>query len=50
MRDGGLLVSGTTQDLKSLALHLLNAVHEGHANPTFVADRGVTSILIQRTD
>lgn len=48
--EGGVRISGERKDLKSLALHLLNATHEGHACPTFVADRAVTSIEITRVD
>lgn len=45
---GGILISGTERDLRTLAQWLVLASRQGSAAPAFVADRGLTTITIER--
>jgi hypothetical protein len=46
--DGGALISGTTRELRDLAQWIALAAENGRSQPSFVSDRGLTSILIER--
>jgi hypothetical protein len=48
--DGGVTITGTERDLRELASWLLRAAVNGSATPAFVADRGLSSITITRSD
>lgn len=46
--DGGVIISGTDRELRTLAQWIVLAAENGRSQPSFVSDRGLTSILIER--
>jgi hypothetical protein len=48
--DGGVTIVGTETELRMLAHWILRAALVGSVVPTFVADEGLTSLVIMRED
>jgi hypothetical protein len=47
-QDGGMLISATERELRALADWIMLAAETGHEYPTFVADEGMTHLIIER--
>jgi hypothetical protein len=46
--DGGVVITGTERELRTLAQWLVLAARNGRCQPAFAADRGLTTIMIER--
>jgi hypothetical protein len=47
-QDGGMLISATQRELRTLAQWILLAAETGHEHPTFAADEGLAHLTIER--
>lgn len=46
--DGGVFITGTNRDLRTLAQWLILAAEEGRMSPAFMSDKGLATITIER--
>jgi hypothetical protein len=49
-RDGGVVISGRADELRDLAAWVMRAIADGRSEATFVADRGLSRLVVEVDD